>query len=583
LDIATIPTILAAKRIGGREEFHRRVFEAMLAAQRPQAGADLAASDAAVLLELLSRWIVEAPTADEFGVLRLFAVRSPLRDLVAATGTPYAAFLSKVLGLDTPGLQPGKLPAWKQVKLAALGDASLVPADALPAWSAASPVWARLAAIAALDTCPVQADAAEATAAVGRWLASVAPIDIPGRFLEPLMVSAFHVTYLADGDRHAFKRAIVRQAEHMVRQVPVAGVPAAGAGPGGKMRLTIVGELLFPQHAMFRCYAEALEGLRVHFHVTLVADAPTRCVEHQRISDAQAYFPPGERDLARLAGLVASTRPDIVLYPSIGMTYWTFALSLLRLAPLQLMGGGHPAPSCSARIDATLVYSEMAPAAHAAFGRVLAYDRQPLPAPPPGGWAAAGRTPGGTPVVAVNAAWMKLSPDFLAAVRSVLDAAPAGTTLQFFPNVSGPAYLARRRELTAMFPGAVVHPAAGYASYMEALSRSDLVLQSFPFGGTNTVMDALALGMPMVCMEAEDLAGAADPLLLRHAGLGDLVADGPDAYISLARALLADPAARERVRALAGAALPRLQQLQAPGARSMADAVLQAWRARPVP
>ena len=551
----------------------------MLAAQRPQAAALLAASDEPVLLEVLSRWVVEAPAADEFGVLRLFAVRSVVRALVAVTGTPYAAFLAKVLGLDPHGLQPGTLPAWKQAKLAALGDASLVPASALPAWSAASPVWARLAAIAALDACPMQADAAAATAATGRWLASVEPVDMPARFLEPLMVAAFHVSYLADGDRHAFKRAIVRQAEHMVRGVPLAALPPASAGQGGKLRLTIVGELLFPQHAMFRCYAEALEGLRAHFHVTLVADAPTRCAEHQRISDAQAYFPPGERDLAGLAGLVASTRPDIVLYPSIGMTYWTFALSLLRLAPLQLMGAGHPAPACGVHIDGTLVYNEMASAAHPAFGPVYAYDRQPLPTPPPGGWAAPGRTAGAAPVLAVNAAWMKWSPDFLGAVQEVIDAAPPGTTLQFFPNVSGPAYLARRRELAALFPGAVVHPAAGYVAYMEALARSDLVLQSFPFGGTNTVMDALALGIPMVCMEADDLAGAADPLLLRHAGLGDLVAGRAD-YVSRARGLLADPAARERVRVRAASALPRLRQLQAPGDRSLADAVLRAWRDR---
>jgi hypothetical protein len=175
---------------------------------------------------------------------------------------------------------------------------------------------------------------------------------------------------------------------------------------------------------------------------------------------------------------------------------------------------------------------------------------------------------------------MKLSPDFLAAVRAVIGAAPAGTTLQFFPNVSGPAYLARRRELTDMFPAAVVHPAAGYATYMDALSRSDLILQSFPFGGTNTVMDALALGIPMVCMEGQDLAGAADPLLLRHAGLCELVAADRDGYVALARALLADPAAAENVRSRAAAALPRLQALQAPGARSLADAVLRAWQER---
>jgi hypothetical protein len=333
---------------------------------------------------------------------------------------------------------------------------------------------------------------------------------------------------------------------------------------------------------MFRCYAQALAGLKEHFDVTLLADAPTRCAEHRQISDAQLYFPPGERDLGRLAGLVASTRPDIVLYPSIGMSYWTFALSLLRLAPLQLMAVGHPAPSCSGEIDGALVYREMASAPLPGFGPVFTYDRQPLPAPPPGGWTAAGRAPGAAPVVAVNAASMKLSPGFLDTVRELLDEAPSGTTLQFFPNAAGPEYLALRRELQQMFPQAEVHPATGYAAYMQALSRSDLVLQSFPFGGTNTVMDALALGIPMVCMEGEDLAGAADPLLLRHAGLGALCAANRADYLAVARRLLAEPQETQRLRELGKAALARLEALQAPGERSMADAVMQAWEQRAV-
>jgi predicted O-linked N-acetylglucosamine transferase (SPINDLY family) len=115
---------------------------------------------------------------------------------------------------------------------------------------------------------------------------------------------------------------------------------------------------------------------------------------------------------------------------------------------------------------------------------------------------------------------------------------------------------------------------------MEQLSRSDLVLQSFPFGGTNTVMDALAAGIPMVCMEGQDLDGAADPLLLRHGGLGELVAGSATDYVALAISLLADPRARERIGAQAVAALPRLQALQASGGVSMADAVRQAWEAR---
>jgi hypothetical protein len=581
LQASMIQSVLAARRIGGREEFHRRLFDTMLGGPWWSEVQPPASAEAPVLLGVLSRWITEAPAGDELGVVRMLAVRGRLRTLVLATGTSFDSFLSGVLGLDAAQLQaPGRLPGWKQAKLAALCDASLVCAEALASWAAVNPVWARLAAIVALDACPKQAGAAEATAAIGRWLASVEPIDMPQLFLEQLKFSAFHVSYLADGGRHAFKRAIVRQAAHMVRKVAHAPSQPAAATQDGRPRVTIVGELLFPQHAMFRCYAQALAGLKEHFHVTLLADAPTRCAEHQQISDAQLYFPPGERDIGRLARLVASTAPDIVLYPSIGMTFWTFALSLLRLAPLQLMSVGHPAPSCSDEIDGALIYREMASSPLPGFGPVFTYDRQPLPVPPPGGWTAALQTAGGALVVSVNAASMKLSPDFLATVHELMEHAPSGTRLQFFPNVAGPEYLSLRSELQQMFPQAQVHRPTGYAAYMAELSASDLVLQSFPFGGTNTVMDALALGIPMVCMEGEDLAGAADPLLLRHAGLSALCAGNRAEYLAVARRLLAEPQERARVRELGQAALGRLEALQAPGERSMADAVSQAWAGR---
>lgn len=574
-------SILSSRLISGRDEFHRRLFELMLGMQWQRDAQSLPPAEAPVLLGVLSRWITEAPVRDELGVLRLLAARGVLRTLTRATGTPLGAFLAKVLGLDQDQLlHPERLPDWKQAKLAALGDASVLTVDALAAWNAAQPLWARLAAIAALDACPLQEDMARTTAGIGHWLSSQPPADLPAHLLEALKVSAFHVSYLADSGRHAFKRAIVRQAAHMVRKQLRMPPPSQARRDAAPIRLTIVGELLFPQHAMFRCYAELLAGLKEHFHVTLLADEPTRCAGHGQFSHEQRYFAPHERDLVKLAGLVASTSPDIILYPSIGMTYWTFALSLLRLAPLQLMSVGHPAPSCSDEIDGTLVYRELAATAQPEYGRLLTYDMQPLPAPPPVGWGAGSAASGRQALISINAASMKLTPAFLATVAKVLEAAPADTQLQFFPNVGGIALQALRRDLQSLFPQALVHPPAEYAAYMETLGRSDLILQSFPFGGTNTAMDALALGIPMVCLEGDDLSAAVDPVLLRRAGLGALCASSPDDYVALARGLLASSEERERIRQLSRAALPLLASQPPLGPRTIADAIREAWDSR---
>lgn len=576
--------MIAARRLSGREEFHRRVFETLLGGAWQRQELALEAGDAAAVQALLARWVAEAPALDEFGLMRLLAARQPLRLLTAATGLPPAAFLRQVLALGDADLrQPQALPAWKRAKLAALGDAALLAPAALEAWEALDAVQARIAAIAALDTCPLDAGLAAATAAIGAWLAGKPAVDaLPPRYLGLLQNSAFLVSYLADPGRHDFKRAIARQAAHMLSPLRSAAVPARQPSAAARPRLTIVGELLFPAHAMYRCYAEALAELPQQFDVTLVTDEPTRCPEHAGFSQRQLYFAPHERDAGVIARLVRSSEPDIVLYPSVGMTFWTFALSQLRLAPLQLMSVGHPAPGCSEHIDGTLLYRDLARAPLPDYGLLIPYDRQPLPSAPPSGWQArSGATQAGAPrVVAVNAAAMKLNPRFLGLLRQLLEQAPPRTELHFFPNLHGLELAGLRRELGAWFPEALVHASTGYADYMNLMARADLLLQSFPFGGTNTAMDALALGLPMVCLRSADLPALVDPVLLEHAGLGELCADSSEDYLRLASRLLNDAAELERMRGLARGALARLQAAEVAGTTSMADAILATWRAR---
>jgi predicted O-linked N-acetylglucosamine transferase (SPINDLY family) len=120
---------------------------------------------------------------------------------------------------------------------------------------------------------------------------------------------------------------------------------------------------------------------------------------------------------------------------------------------------------------------------------------------------------------------------------------------------------------------------APYPEYMANLARSAVVLQSFPFGGTNTTMDALALGIPVVCLDSGDMAGAADPAIQRAAGLGDACVDTPERFVALARSLLESAPQRAAFRAAAGAALARAAAWEPVGSRTLADAVAAAREA----
>lgn len=576
-----LDVIVSARRLGGRDQFHRHLFEVLIddAWRRLDVAPSETQTDS--LIDVLARWVLEAPVRDRFGVLRLLAVRRNLRAIVGSTGLPFDRFLKQTLALrDVDLSNPGLLVDWKRSKLAALGDASFLSKDSLEAWSGCNALDAQLAAITALDVSTLDADLAAAAGAVGRWLADSPLLDLPREFMVQMQESAFHVSYLADPGRHRFKRAIVDRAARVSRSWQPAAQSFETNPRADRPRLTIVGELLFPGHAMFRCYEQALAGLKAVFDVTLLADQWTRCTEHSGFSDTQVYFVPHERDLGRLVHLVESTRPDILLYPSIGMSYWTFTLSLLRLAPLQLMSVGHPAPSCSDVIDGTLLYRELVLPEVNDYGPLLAYDVQPLPSVPCAVARSRERSGEGDLIVAVNAAGMKLNAPFLDLLGQVLDTAPSGTKLHFFPNAGGAEMARLRQELRAWFPAAVVHATTRYDDYMIALSKADLLLQSFPFGGTNTAIDALALGIPMVCLRGDDLPALVDPVLLGHAGLGGLCASSPADYLRLASRLLNDRGELARASDAARSALSTLRCASIAGTSSMADVVLQSWQAR---
>ncbi|MHA4869745.1 tetratricopeptide repeat protein [Duganella sp. PWIR1] len=510
----------------------------------------------------------------------MLAVRRAIRSIASCLHCDPVVFIAGALKLAGPAPYTSvtALPYWKQRKLALLADATCVTPAALQQWADKDMQTAALFGIVALDDEPMEAERAASLNHLAEWVVHLPPVDFFPGMLQQLQMSAFAVSYLNTDAKHRAKRAIVAQASHMLRQIvprPAAIVPAAV-----KPRLTVVSELFFPQHAMYRCYAEAIAELQTRFHVTLLADLPTRCPEHATIADEVSYFPPEERDVAVLAQLVQASRPDVILYPSVGMCLWTFSLSLLRLAPLQLASVGHPSPVCSDTIDGTVVFDKLLPDPSEGYGTLITYGRQPLPVPPAGSRVQDAQDVGTAPVIGVNAAFMKLNADFLDMVGQIQAAAPAGTTLRFFPNLRGGAKVAFESRLKQKFPDALVFETTSYADYMRELGECSLVLQSFPFGGTNTAMDALSLGVPLLCYKGRDLSALVDPLLLETAGLAELCTTSHADYRDTAVRLLHDAVGLAQLALRVKQAFALLDVAAKTGGSSMADAIYDAWSAR---
>ena len=166
-----------------------------------------------------------------------------------------------------------------------------------------------------------------------------------------------------------------------------------------------------------------------------VVDAAARTV----FDRCHSLSPPDA--VAQAVALARELRPDIIYYPSIGLSPLAVRLSNLRLAPLQLAAAGHPATTHAPSIDAMLVEEDTLGDAACFSERVVTLPRdcvvhvpppgfQARPAPP--GVASQARDPERPLRVAVCATSLKLNARFLATCRRIGERASRAVQFHFF-------------------------------------------------------------------------------------------------------------------------------------------------------
>jgi predicted O-linked N-acetylglucosamine transferase (SPINDLY family) len=94
--------------------------------------------------------------------------------------------------------------------------------------------------------------------------------------------------------------------------------------------------------------------------------------------------------------------------------------------------------------------------------------------------------------------------------------------------------------------------AAPPREYLEAFSRIDIALDPFPYNGGSTTLDTLWMGVPVVTLAGRLPVQCCGASLLSAAGLSDLVARTPEAYLQaalfLAETVPNTPGLRDNVR-----------------------------------
>jgi predicted O-linked N-acetylglucosamine transferase (SPINDLY family) len=252
----------------------------------------------------------------------------------------------------------------------------------------------------------------------------------------------------------------------------------------------------------------------------------------------------------------------MVFHLGVGMSPHVIALASLRLAPVQAASFGHTATTRSPFIDYMILpddfvgdpacFSEtlvLVPPAAMPYAPRTDVDFEAVRAAAD---AARAERPGGGPIkIAVAASAMKLSPPFFDALARSHASARSPLEFHLFPlGCAGLGYEELKRRLGLRLPFVVVHEEQPYPAYMERLAACDFFVCPFPYGNMNSIIDAVLVGLPGVCLDGPEAHAHADVAYFERMGFPDgLATTSLDAYVAAIVRLADDPSWLTRCRA----------------------------------
>ncbi|MBL9031407.1 MAG: tetratricopeptide repeat protein [Phycisphaerae bacterium] len=305
-------------------------------------------------------------------------------------------------------------------------------------------------------------------------------------------------------------------------------------------------------------------------------------------SIAPAWRPAASLADAALADRILADSIDVLIETG-GLTQGhRLGVMARRPAPVQVTFLGYPNTTGLGAIGARLVDSHTDPPGADAFAveRLVRLDPCFLCYAPPGDAPQVSPGPAeGAPIAfgSFNAA-TKINAPLIELWARVLDAVPGSVLVLKAFNFRDPAM---RDAMLARFTSGgigperlrLLPPAGSIPEHLGFYGRLHVALDTFPYHGTTTTLEALLMGVPVVTLAGRSHASRVGVSLLTNMGLGDLVARDAVEFVRLASGLARDG---ERLRQLRGSLRPTLMASPicdgAAYAARFARAIRDLWR-----
>lgn len=349
-------------------------------------------------------------------------------------------------------------------------------------------------------------------------------------------------------------------------------------------------------HVAYRCLSALAEELRTpNTRVLMIHDsdsgrAPATAWSDQtinvRLTPQGNYF--GE--LAAIAHEIKSADLEFVFYPEVAPTNSTIYLATQRLARVQAAGYGFPIPTGSSEIDYFFVGQDVE-------GPNSRYNETLLTLPgmavsttaPPMPSRTRERSPEDPELrILTISTWQKLTPELIEAWEAIVGDQPHARIDAYASTLPNKTQLIATAAKPYFDKGRItIFPSVKRDVLLVALEDADLYLDTFPYGGFNSLVEVFCSGCPVLTLEGPEARHRFGAAMIRRLGLPDLlIAKSVDEFVNTARQLMQDAALRLDLRRQVGsrervlAALDGTRDMQ--GVRGLIDQAI-ATRKRQTP
>lgn len=352
-----------------------------------------------------------------------------------------------------------------------------------------------------------------------------------------------HCSYDIAENKHWVKKALNQVIRRHLLQGGWADRDVTKLGESnGKPVMVVLLEHFHSSHSIYRTHSTSMIAARERFHLIGVGNEAVDAAG-QAVFD-EFHLLKGDNIFSKLNELkeICEKNGAAVLYmPSIGMDLTTIFASNTRLAPVQVIALGHPATTHSDFIEYVIVEDDYVGYEKCFSEQLLRLPKDALPYVPsalaPQHVEYRLRENPEVVNIGIASTTMKLNPYFLAALKAIRDRANVKVHFHFaLGQSSGVTHPYVERFIKSYLGNdATAHPHAPYDQYLRILHNCDMMVNPFPFGNTNGIIDMVTLGLVGICKTGAEVHEHIDEGLFKRLGLPEwLIANTVDEYVERA-------------------------------------------------